>query len=357
MNRMLRLAAAAGCAAVVALDAGAAFAQACTQMQVYLSIFPRHREDVMEVIAPQMRARHNVELVAEAIGSVNMVERIQAQGANPRVSIAHWDLPVGVQACEQGLCRPIDLARAPNAQRLYDWAYSKDAQGRTTVLATNVVGVGIIYREDEFRRRNLAPPTSWADLRRPELRGRIAITAPQSTWGTAALVMMARNGGGGEGNIEAGFAATRALQPSLHSVFTWTSELANLWQLGEVWVAVTGNNMAPTLSTSGTPTRFVAPSEGAPNVPGGVSLVNGGPCEAAAYDYLNVYYSDDFQRRRMVGGGVPSPSRTAWEGVTDPASAGVNITPADFGKLVTLDWATVNAARPAWMQRWQREIR
>jgi len=358
MNRMTRLAVAAGCATLIGLDAGVAMAQqACTQMQIYLSIFPRHREDVMEVIAPQIRARHNVELVAEAIGSANMVERIQAQGNAPRVSVAHWDLPVGIQACDSGLCKPIDVARAPNTQQLYDWAYSRDAQNRPTVLATNVIGVGFIYREDEFRRRNLAPPTSWADLRRADLRGRVAITAPQSTWGTAALVMLARAGGGGETNIEPGFAATRALQPNLHSIFTWTSELSNLWQLGEVWVAVTGNNMAPTLTAAGVPTRFVAPSDGAANVPGGVSLVAGGPCEAAAYDYLNVYYSDDFQRRRMRGGGVASPSRSAWAQVTDADRAGVNLSPADFDKLVSLNWTAINAARPGWIQRWQREIR
>jgi len=353
-----RLALAAGCAVLVAADAGVALAQqACTQMQVYLSIFPRHREDVMEVIAPQLRERHNVELVAEAIGSAVMVERVQAQGAAPRVSIAHWDLPVGIQACDMGLCRPLDPARAPSLGNLYDWATTKDAQGRPVVLATNVIGVGIIYREDELRRRNIAPPTSWADLRRPEFRGRVAITAPQSTWGTAALVMLARGAGGGEGNIDPGFAATRALQPSLHSIFTWTSELSNLWQLGEIWVAVTGNNMAPTLTAAGVPTAFAMPQEGAPIVPGGVSLVAGGPCEAAAYDYLNIYFSDDFQLRRMRGGGVASPSRTAWEKVTDAERRGVNLTPADFGRLVNLDWSAINRARPGWIQRWQREVR
>lgn len=357
MKGSVRLVAAAACAVFVAAEAGTALAQACTQMQVYLSIFPRHREDVMEVIAPQLRARHNVELVAEAIGSAVMIERIQAQGANPRVSVAHWDFPVGIQACEAGLCAPIDTARAPSTERLYDWAYARDAQNRPVVLATNVIGVGIIYREDELRRRNIAPPASWADLRRPEFRGRVAITAPQSTWGTAALVMLARQGGGGERNIDPGFAATRALQPSLHSIFTWSSELANLWQLGEVWVAVTGNNMAPTLTTAGVPTRFVLPAEGAPIVPGGVSLVRGGPCEAAAYDYLNVYFSDDFQLRRMRGGGVSSPSRTAWAQATEAERAGVNLTPDEYGKLATLDWSAINAARSEWIQRWQREIR
>ena len=47
--------------------------EACTSMQVYLAIAPNHREDVMAYIAPKLKEKFNVELVAEAIGSVMMV--------------------------------------------------------------------------------------------------------------------------------------------------------------------------------------------------------------------------------------------------------------------------------------------
>lgn len=344
--------------AVLAGDAGMALAQqACTQMQVLLSIAPKHRENVMEYIAPRIRERHRVELVAEAIGSANMVERVTAQAANPRITIAQWDVPVGLAACDQGLCAPINLDRAPSTRGLYDWAYSRDGGGNAMVLATNVIGVGIIYNEEELRKRNIAPPTSWADLRRPDLRGRLGITAPQSTWGTAALVMLAKVGGGGEGNINPGFDATKTLLPSVHTVFTWTSELSNLLQLGEMWVAVTGSNMAPALRQQGIPMRYVLPSEGAPVVNGGLSLVKNGPCEEAAYTYMDLYYSDEFQRMRMRDGGTASPSRTAWAGLTAEQRAGMGLTADDFGKLVGLDWSAINRDRPDWILRWQREIR
>jgi ABC-type glycerol-3-phosphate transport system substrate-binding protein len=84
-------------ASILASSSVATLAQdACTQMQVYLAIAPNHREDVMAYIAPKLKEKFNVDLVAEAIGSAMMVDRITAQGANPRVSIVQWDVPIGL---------------------------------------------------------------------------------------------------------------------------------------------------------------------------------------------------------------------------------------------------------------------
>lgn len=341
----------------LALPLGALAQERCTSMQVYLSISPNHRENVMAWIAPRLRQSQGVELVAEAIGSAAMVERITAQGTTPRVSVAHFDFPIGLEACGQGLCKPVDAARVPNLANLFDFAIAKDEQGRPMVVSTNVQGVGIVYNEEALRRASIPAPTSWADLSRRELRGRVALVAPQSTMGTAMLVMLARNAGGGERNIDPGFAATRALQPNLHSIFTWSSELANLLQLGEVWVAVTQSSLAPAMRQQGVPMRFVLPREGTPTVNGGVSLVRGGPCDAAAHEYLNLYYADEFQALRMRDGGITSPSRTAWTGVPEELKRDAAILPEDFPRLVNLDWTAINAARPGWIQRWQREIR
>ena len=105
-------------AAILVSTSVATLAQeACTSMQVYLAIAPNHREDVMAYIAPKLKEKLNVDLVAEAIGSVMMVDRLTAQGANPRVSIVQWDVPIGIAACDKGGCAPIDVEKAPNLKR------------------------------------------------------------------------------------------------------------------------------------------------------------------------------------------------------------------------------------------------
>jgi spermidine/putrescine-binding protein len=157
----------------------------CSQMQVYLAIAPNHREDVMAYIAPRLQKDLGVTLVAEAIGSAAMVDRVTAQASAPRVSIVQWDVPIGITACDQGLCDPIDLSKAPNAQHLTDWAYSRDKAGNTTVLTAGAVGVGFLYNADEFAKHKIEPPKSWKDLADAAYAGRLGVTAPQSTMGTA----------------------------------------------------------------------------------------------------------------------------------------------------------------------------
>ena len=123
-----------------------------------------------------------------------------------------------------------------------------------------------------------------------------------------------------------------------------------------VWVAVTSSNIAPAMRGQGIPMKFVMPAEGSPSVNGGLSMVKGGPCEAAAYEYLDLYYSDEFQAMRMRAG-TASPSQTAWNLLAPAERQALGFTADEFPKLVNLDWAKVNADRPEWIKRWQREIK
>jgi putative spermidine/putrescine transport system substrate-binding protein len=170
-------------------------------------------------------------------------------------------------------------------------------------------------------------------------------------------VQWANLGGGGEDNIDPGFEYAQSLMDNMHTVHTWSSELANLMQLGEVWLGTTGSNMAPALRDQGMAVRWVAPSDGAPMVNGGLSIVKDAPCQEEAHAFINHYYSDEFQALRMRDGGVVSPSRSAWQSMTDSDQEGMDLTLSDFDVLVQFDWQQINENRPQWIERWQREIR
>lgn len=268
----------------------------CKQLEVLLGISPGHREDVMAAIAPKLKQDLGVDLVAEAIGSAAMVDRVAAQTASPRISIAHWDEPIGVAACDRGLCEELDLTRLPNAQHLAKWAYSRNADGKLQVLNTGATGVGFLYNVDEFKKHNITPPTSWNDLTSKAYAGRLGLTAPQSTMGLASLSMFARMHGGSESAIDPGFAEAKAILANQNTIFTWSSEMSNLLQLGDLWIAVNSSNVAPALRTKGLPIEFIWPKEGAPAVNAGVSIIKNSPCRDAAYEYPR-----SLLRRRLPG--------------------------------------------------------
>jgi putative spermidine/putrescine transport system substrate-binding protein len=326
-------------------------------MQVFLSISGAHRENVMSYIAPRLKERFGIDLVAEEIGSADMVQRISVQRDNPRISIAHWDVAVAVGACESGLCAPIDQSLAPAIGGLPEWALIEGTDGELYVLTTSVLGVGLLYNEEAFERAGFEPPTSWQDLLRPELAGRTSVTALESTMGTAALVMFAQMNGGGVDNIDPGFEFVQEVLPNLHTIHTWSSEAANLMQLNEVWLSTQSSNIGLQLRLTGLPIRWIAPEEGSPMSNGGVSIIANAPYQDVAHAYLELYYSPEFQALRFREGGVTTPLPAAYELLTDEEIAQSDLTPADFDRLVAIDWEAIGQVRSDWIERWHREIR
>ena len=324
-------------------------------MYVYAGISPQVREDIMAEIAPKLKEEYGLALSVEALGSTTILEKIVVMREKPTVTIANWDEPIGIQACGMGLCAPIDINQARNVADLYPWALHK-IDGKLQVLATGVVSVGLIYNTDEFSRRNLKPPTSWNDLWKPELADRITITAPESTWGIGFLVMLAKLGGGGESNIDPGFAKLKTLLPKVQAIHTWSSELAKLLQLGQVWEGTTGSNMGPALKAQGFPAAWVAPTDGSPMINGGISIVANAPFADAAHTFLNVYFSPEFQALRAKHAGLVPTNSRAWSQLSKAEAQALPITPEDLPKLQRLDWVTINRDRAAWVERWHKEI-
>jgi len=300
-------------------------------MQVFIGITPYAREQVMDYIAPKLKEKYGIKLVGETMGSTGMVEKIVVMRDNPRVSIAGWDAPIGIKAAEMGLCATINVEKIPSLKNLYDWALIR-VGGELKVLTTSVIGVGILYNEDEFKRRGLAPPTSWSDLWRKDLSGRVSITALESTWGTAALVTFARLEGGGEDNMDPGFRKVNTLLP-------------------------TGSNMGPALKAKGFPAKWIAPKEACPMVNGGISIIANAPYQDVAHDFLNLYFSTEFEVRRIRESGIVSPVKTTWDELSKKEIEALPITEKDFDKLMRLDWTKINKERSSWIERWHKEIR
>ncbi len=96
---------------------------------------------------------------------------------------------------------------------------AKMATWRSCRTATEVYTyadvLAIISHEEMFKKKGWKPPTTWADLMRPELKGTVIIPPVSNTYGLYTLVELARMGGGSEDNIEPGFVALKKVAPNV----------------------------------------------------------------------------------------------------------------------------------------------
>ncbi len=325
------------------------------KMFVYAGIEPYAREQIMEYIAPALKEKWGIELVVEEMGAKAMLEKIIIMKDKPTVTICGWDDVIGKQAAPMGLTAPIDPELAPNLRDVADWAVYR-LNGEIHHVYHSIFGIGLLYNEEIFEREGLDPPDSWNDLWRPELSGRVSITAPESTWGVAMLVAVAMMEGGGVENIDPGFEKLKTLLPHIHTIHTWSSELVKLMQLGEVWLGTTGSNMGPALRTEGFPARWVAPKEGAPLIAGGLSIIKNAPYQDVAHDYINLYFGLEHQVRKALWCGVVVPHERVWTVLAPAQLEELPLTPEDFDTLVSYDWGKIAEYRNDWTERFHKEL-
>lgn len=328
----------------------------CSTMEIYLSNLNKHRKDVTEFIAPKIKAKFGTDLVMEEMGSAAMIEKITAQGDKPRVTLMFPDFAASAVPCET-LCAPIDVSKISSIDSYPKSARLLSKSGDLVGIGTAVNAVGLVYNEEEFSKRNLPAPTSWKDLERPDLAGRVSITSPVSMYGTAIVASFSELGGAAPGNYDIGFEKVKAIQPNLHGVHTFSGELGNLLQLKEVWLTTAGTSIVPALRANGVPVKFVAPVEGALLVQNGVHMIKGAPCQEEAYEFLNIYLGDEFQALRATTASNITPSTTAWKLVSPEVIANLPLNPSQISTLTDLDWRALGPNRAAIIERWQREIR
>lgn len=110
-------------------------------------------------------------------------------------------------------------------------------------------------------------PISWADLWKPEFKGRVGITNLNSTLGTSWLVEIAKMRGGSEANVDLGFKALEELKPNLAAVAANPGALATLFQQGQIDISPGNFNAIQILKARGVPVEFVAPKARSPSRP------------------------------------------------------------------------------------------
>jgi len=324
-------------------------------MQVYAGMWPQSREFIVEYIAPVLKEKWGIDLAVEEMGSKAMLEKVIIARDNPTVTICGWDMSIAVVATSMGLTAPIDVALAPNVEDLYDWGVHK-VNDSIYALAPTLCGIGLLYNSEVFEREGMDPPTGWEDLWRDDLKGRVSITFPESSVGTIELLAMSEWQGAEPYDIMPGIAVLETLLPNIHTIHLWSSELVKLLQLNEVWVAPSMSTLVPSLREEGFPIAWGGVSTGVPTMNAGMAIIKDAPYQDVAHDFINLFFSVEYQLRRVLRAGDTSANRRVYTVLSEAELAKLPIKPNEFDGLIQYDWSIIDPLRDEWIEIYHREL-
>lgn len=289
---------------------------------------------------------YTVTLVPKATSS-EIIATAVAQKDRPQVDVVMCDLIAFLQGVDQSIFASLDAAKAPNLAKMLDIAKVRD-QG----IYTYADVLSIIYHEEIFKKKGWAPPTSWNDLLRPELKGMVIIPPVSNTYGLYTLVEFARMNGGSEQNIDPGFATLKKVAPGVVDWTTTFAKIGTMLQGESAAIAVFGNASGWEIKAKGTPVNVIIPQPAyiSPTVAG---MMKGAPNPEGANVLLNWLISEKVLTYRAERFGNTPMNRD----VKVSGEAKERVLSGDqLTTLAKLDYEKVLAQRAEWNARFEREI-
>lgn len=295
---------------------------------------------------PAFEQAHNLTISYVAGNSTDTLAKLQAEKDHPDLDVAIMDDGPMQRALQLGFCAKLEPG--PNHANLYDLAKLGDA------VATGVVATGIGYNPDAFAKAGWSPPSSWAELADPKYNGKLAIPGIDNTYGLQTLLMYARLHGGGAEAIDPGFAQMKRIAGNVRAFESSPGRMSELFESGEIALAVWGSSRVAALAATGFPIRFVYPKEGAPALFTTACTVKGARHNEEGQAFVDWLISPEVQMVLAVAT-ASGPTNKAVTLTPEQARA-VPYGVEQIARLIGFDWQAINPQRDAWTKRWNREI-
>jgi putative spermidine/putrescine transport system substrate-binding protein len=306
--------------------------------------YPGRLSEPHRWLADQMEARHaNLKVRLVPSDSQDMVAQIKAaQGFSPYDAAPNDEPPHLIGISEGYLGR-----RNPSALRNLDSVYPellRKSQGYGVPATYSLVGIA--YNTKMVK----SPPQSWADLWRPEFKGKVGIARTSSNLGLATLAIAAKTHGGSESNLDVGWDRLKALDPRAARS---PASLTQMLEREEIALAPLWNNNTATAASKGLPIAFVMPRPGAIAIISFFSAIARTRHPALVDEWLDGILSPAYQARAA---GAPYYFGPTVRGVSVPADARAFTpsTPEEVLALQTIDWPRIVPVRGQLVERFDR---
>ncbi|MFT8527516.1 MAG: extracellular solute-binding protein, partial [Oenococcus sp.] len=223
---------------------------------------------------------------------------------------------------------------------------------QTNSIPYTINSFGIIY--DQSKTGKI---TNWNQLWSSKFKNKLAIPDITTTFGPATMYVAADHVGKSITNKggAAAFSALKTLKPNLVKTYAQSSDLANMFNSGQISAAIVGDYAVGMLQASNSKLQYVVPDSGTYANYDTVSIVKGSKNLKAAYQYLDFRISQSVQKR--VAKTTSLNNAPVNQKVKLNAAAAKNKT---YGKVAdrarTVDFNYVNKHLKTWITRWNSLI-
>jgi putative spermidine/putrescine transport system substrate-binding protein len=345
---VLRGAGALGVGAAAAAIARPALAQRQT---LTLSTWGGITQDgVKAYVQPEFEKRTGATLAFDIGGQGVRYNKLLAQRASPGADVFFSTDEAVVAGHRAGILTPAHRKSLPNLAQLHDWALTVKGIGGGDMVAGvpyTLIAYVLAFNPEVVKQ----PPTSWADMWRPEFHDKLAFAAPVHTQMPAFVILASELAGGSAQNVDPGFKKLAELRPSKLTVF-WT-DWAPLDKSGDVTMATEFDYYLETMKSQKYPIDYVIPKEKAIGSPEYVSIVKGTKNQELAEAFLDLMVSAPVQAAFAMETFQGPTNKTV---KLDAASQARCACGARVDQLRFFDPAMFADHRPAWTERLNTEV-
>lgn len=336
------LAASAGLAATMALPRAASAAD-----MLVAATFPgTWNEAHTRILVPWFRRMSKADATLTIQLATDQVAKLTASPGKPPFDVAIMDEGPLLDALKQDVFVRYPVDKSANFKNLYPMF--QDEWGPK--ISMQVIGIG--YNPKRVK----TPPKSWDDLWNPIYKGRVGLTALNSTLGMAFMAEMARLKGGSEANLEPAFAALKSLLPNVGAVAANLGAYATLFQQEQIDIAPYNFNFVETLKGKGVDAEFIVPESGPVAWRTSLHIVKNAARPDLAFQYVEGAINPEVQAEETKPPYDVIPTHTKVP-LTPVMQQKIAKTPADLSKLIFQDWKKLNEVRSAAIERFNREIK
>jgi len=334
---LLTLAGAAGLAAAMAAPA---LAQDKT---LTISWWGFNGEKLNQFVVEPFQKQCGCTLVFETGNNADRLNKIKIRNGEG-VDVAYFTDSYSQIGIEEGLFQKVDPAKLPNLAGIYDLA--RDPQGGYGPAYT-IGRVGIIYDSAKVN----PPITSWADIWRDDLKGKLSLPGITTTAGPM-VVMVAGEKAGTDAFADSGpaFGEIKALKESVVKNYNTGSELVNLFSTGEITTSIAQDFTLAQIQAAVPTAVWADLKDGAIATLNTVNIPKGSKNVDLAHEFINFILDPALQQT------------LAENGVDAPVVKSVTLTPEQsrmwtYGAamvegLKRIDYSKLNAAKSGWIDEW-----